>query len=76
MHLAQDANFCLNNWAHKRGNLDKALQPGSAYMVDQSLLEDHVKKFVDNKDVRDLHIHDLCCTLISILLRLVRALDS
>jgi hypothetical protein len=52
MHILQDANFRLNNRAHRRGALDKALQPGSAYMVDQRPMEEYVKGFIDEKEAR------------------------
>jgi hypothetical protein len=51
LHIAQDANFRLNNRAHKLGYLDAPLQPGSAHMVDPAPLTEYVKKFIDEKEV-------------------------
>jgi hypothetical protein len=56
MHIAQDANFRLNNRAHKRGSLDRPMQPGSAYMVDALPLQRYVLSFVDEKEVRKVSI--------------------
>jgi hypothetical protein len=56
LHIAQDANFCLNNRAHQHGHFDKALQPGSAYMADQTPLKQYVKKFANQKEVSNICI--------------------
>jgi hypothetical protein len=58
MHILQDANFWLNNQAHRRGNLDRALQPGSAYMVNQRPMEEYVKGFVDKKEASPRSLPD------------------
>jgi hypothetical protein len=51
LHIAQDANFRLNNRAHKLGHLDDPLQPGSAYMVDPAPLKEYVINFADQEEV-------------------------
>jgi hypothetical protein len=52
MHIAQDANFRLNNRARKGKANDPPLQPGSAYMVSAEEVYEYIKDFVDEKEVR------------------------
>jgi hypothetical protein len=54
LHIAQDANFRLNNRAHALGHLDPPLQPGSAYMVDPVPLQHYVIEHADEEEVRGL----------------------
>jgi hypothetical protein len=60
MHVAQDANMKLNNCAHRRGNVDAPLQPGSAYMVNPKPLNEYLKAYIDQKEVSAYIIILLC----------------
>jgi hypothetical protein len=51
MHIAQDANFRLNNRARRGKANDPPLQPGSAYMVSTQEVYDYIKDFVNEKEV-------------------------
>jgi hypothetical protein len=57
MHIAQDANFRLNNRARKGKANDPPLQPGSAYMVSAQEVYDYIKNFVDEKEVSFCDLH-------------------
>jgi hypothetical protein len=57
LHICQDANFRLSNRIHARGDRDPPLQPGSAFMVDPTKLNDYVRNYIDEKEVCSCDMH-------------------